>query len=324
MEHEGFDLGLAGDLGALEAVAPEAVDLMAAAFVWELTATRFMEIFMTDPRLAKGPHAVTATDRTGQLAGFLGLARRPYCHNGEIVRTGHIWVFAVRQDASRRGLGRALFKLAMDTYRSEGLEGVTLCTQTGLVAVELYRQQGFKVHHRYGLWRAPPLSGDVMPTGLRPLDADEVHTLADVYNRNLEGCEGWSVHEGDVIELRRVAGSISPDWYLTPDPPGALEGYVCVAPAPVRGITYALEVVGPDEEWYVDALESLRARPGAEHVALKHYNPVAKEALAEAGYTWHDYQSRECMMYEGEPLTPDPELVAGGPGLYTESRHDIF
>jgi ribosomal protein S18 acetylase RimI-like enzyme len=324
MEHEGFTLGLVEDIDAMEALSPKVVDLMAAAFQWEVPPPRFAAFFKVDPRLSRGPHATYALDPHGGLAGFCGLARRPYCHYGGFVPTGHIWVFAVRQDASRRGLGRALFRLALDTYRAEGLEGVTLCTQTGLVAVELYRREGFKVHHRYGHWSAPPYKGPVVPQGLRPLRGDELLKLAALYSADLREREGWSRREGDVMELRRLAGSISPEWYVTTDPPGTLEGYVCVAPAPVMGTTVALEVVAPDAEWCEDALRTLRARPDAQLVRLKHYNPAAKDALKAAGYVWNDIQSRECTMFLGEPLTPDPELAAGGPGTHTESRHDIL
>lgn len=324
MEHEGFKLGLVEDVDAMQALASQAVDLMAAAFAWEVPPSRFAAFLGVDPRLKKGPHATYALDQHGGLAGFCGLARRPYCHHGGLVPTGHIWGFAVRQDASRRGLGRALFRLALDTYRSEGLEGITLCTQTGLVAVELYRREGFKAHHRVGHWSAPPYKGPVVPQGLRPLKDDELLKLAALYSANLRQQEGWSRREGDVIELMRLSGRITPEWYVTPDPPGLLEGYLCVAPTPVMGMTMALEVVAPDPEWCEDALRSLRTRPDAEVVRLKHYNPAAKDALKAAGYTWNDIQSRECTMHLGDALTPDPELAAGGPGVHTESRHDIF
>lgn len=324
MEHEGFKLGLVENIDAMEALAPHAADLMAAAFTWEVAPSVYTAFFRVDPRLKQGPHATYALDQHGGLAGLCGLARRPYCHYGGLVRTGHIWGFAVRQDASRHGLGRALFRLAIETYRAEGLEGVTLCTQTGLVAVELYRREGFKVHHRHGHWSAPPYKGPVVPQGLRPLKGDELLKLAALYSANLRDREGWSRREGDVIGLRRLSGSISPEWYVTTDPPGTLEGYVCVAPTPQRGITYALEVVAPDEEWCEDALLSLRARPDAQLVYVKHYNPAAKAALKATGYEWCDIQSRTCTMYTGTALTPDPELEAGGPGVHTESMHDIF
>ena len=323
MALEGYEIGLMEDEEALARHGQDLADLMASGFSWLLDPSGFSIFWREDPRMRGGPLGACAVDRQGRLRGFVGMAHRTYLKQGRQVPTGHLWGVVVRMDHCRRGVARALLQRALDHFGGEGYEAVTLYSTTGLVAYQMYRSFGFEDHHRKALWRAPPLKVGSGPA-LRPLEEEEVLQVARVYSRCMVGQEGYSRREENILLHNDMIGRIGADWYVTPDPPGSLEGYVCMQPKPLRGLTYVLEIVGPDPEWYSQATVAARAALESRNVVLMHRNPVARTVFEEQGFTWHDIGHHELMMHLGDVVAPDPELLEGGPGIIAESRYDVF
>ena len=116
-------------------------------------------------------------------------------------------------------------------------------------------------------------------------------------------------------------GDIS-SWFTTIDPPGTLEGYVFMSPNPIRGLTSVTEIVGPDSDWYQQALEAVKARAKGDQVWVTHSNPVAMEGLEAAGFRWKDVQAFERMMAVGSIVDRDEDVSE--PGWFLESRYDVF
>ncbi len=298
-------------------------DLMVAGFSWYLAPEGFSLFWREDPRIRDIPFGTYAVDQGGRLTGFVGMGHRTYLARGRAVETGHFWGVVVRADHVRRGIARALLERALERFSELETEAVTLYSTTGLVAYPLYRSLGFRDHHRKAYWRAEPLKVGSGPA-LRPLEEGEVLRVADIYSRHLEGHEGYSRREANVLLHNDMFGKVGADWYMTIDPPGSLEGYVCMQPKPLRGLTYVLEIVGPDEDWYGRATVAVRSALESTSVILSHRNPAAREVFEGKGFEWCDIGSHERMMHRGEAIDPDPEAAAGGPGIIAESRYDVF
>ena len=134
--------------------------------------------------------------------------------------------------------------------------------------------------------------------------------------------DGYSLREGDHYAGYRVmAGDIS-GWFTTIDPPGALEGYLFMSPKPQRGLTTVTEIVGPDSDWYHQAVDTVRARAKGDQVWVTHRNPAASEGLEAAGFSWNDVHAHERMMAVGSIVEGDEG--ASDPGWFLESRYDVF
>jgi GNAT superfamily N-acetyltransferase len=298
-------------------------DLMVAGFSWILSPEGFSLFWREDPRMRGGPLGAYAVDHQGRMRGFVGMARRTYLAQGREVETGHFWGVVVRSDHARRGIARALMERALEWFDEMGTEAVTLYSTTGLVAYPLYQSLGFRDHHHKAFWRSPPLKVGSGPA-LRTLQDAEVLRVAEIYSRHLEGHEGYSRREANVLLHNDMFGKIGPDWYMTIDPPGSLEGYVCMQPKPLRGLTYVLEIVGPDSEWYSQATLAVRAALECSSVLLSHRNPAARSIFEEHGFSWCNIGHHELMMNRGDAVAPDHEAASGGPGILAESRYDIF
>jgi predicted N-acetyltransferase YhbS len=278
---------------------------------------------LQDPRLSKNPIGTYTLDEDGTMIGIVGMGRRTMVVHGEDIPTGHIWSVAVRRDHTRKGIGMALLRLAMEKFREEGLENITLYASTALVAYDMYRAIGFQDHHRL-VYRLAERRKGPEDTRLRPLEDDEIPMLCQLYDKHLGGLEGFSRRKGDIFELYKLWSGVGRNSYVTIDPPGSLEGYVIVDPEPMRGLTVVTEVVGPDLDWYIDALAAVRRERIGDQVFAGHRNPDAFEAFELEGFRWHDVKSHEMMMAIGPDIIEEDEGWMTDPGWFLESKMDVF
>lgn len=87
--------------------------------------------------LANGHHYVVASEDDGTILGYAGIA----------VGQGEAWInnIAVRRDAQRRGIGRALLNALLDEARRHGVRQVLLEVASENVAAQhLYGSYGFE------------------------------------------------------------------------------------------------------------------------------------------------------------------------------------
>jgi ribosomal protein S18 acetylase RimI-like enzyme len=299
----------------------QAVNLMYGAFDWPISRGTLRELLLNDPRHAKDPIATYATDAKGDLAGYVGIARRPVVHEGEVLPSGHLWSVAVRHDHTRHGLGTALLKMAVDMLTDEGIEEITLYSTPGLVAYPIYRSLGFLDHHSLSFWLSDSRP-DKNATGLRPLTEEEQGDVMPLWNRYMSGIDGFTVREDNPYADYTAMGARTSEMFNTPDSPGTLEGYVKMTSEPLRGITAVREIVGPDEDWYKQAIEAVRATAKGDQVWVTHRNPGALEGLEAAGFRWNDVQAFERMMAVGRIVQEDETF--SDPSWFAESRSDVF
>jgi ribosomal protein S18 acetylase RimI-like enzyme len=299
----------------------QSADLMYGAFDWPASKGTIKELIRADPRHARNPVATYATDGKGQLAGYVGVARRPVVHEGQVLPSGHLWSVAVRQDHARHGVGTALLEMAMEMLAGEGIEEVTLYSTPGLVAYPIYRRLGFLDHHRLAFWLAEARPGEVEP-GLRQLTEGEMDQVIPVWDRHLKGVDGFTVRDDNPYSIITMMGSSISEMFFTVDPPGTLEGFINMSPEPTRGITAVREIVGPDADWYCQAGRAVRAAAKGDQVWVTHRNPLAVDGLEAAGFRWNDVHAYERMMAVGSIVERDE--VGSDPSWFAESRMDVF
>lgn len=73
-------------------------------------------------------------------------------------QSGHITQLCVRPQDRRRGLGRYLLSVAAHAFRHQGMTEVSLTvTEANAEAIELYRREGYQVHHTFdaAVWERP-------------------------------------------------------------------------------------------------------------------------------------------------------------------------
>ncbi len=323
MDYKGYRLRFFHKPTASETLWQHTADLMLGSFGWPISRERLVLGALQDPRLSKNPIGTYTLDDDGTMVGFVGMGRRSMVTHGHDVPTGHIWSVAIRRDHAGEGIGMALLRLAMEKFREEGLENITLYSSTALVAYDMYRSIGFRDHHRL-VYRLADCRKGPVDTRLRPLEDDEIPRLCELYNSHLGGLEGFSRREGDVYELYKLWSGIGRGSYVTIDPPGSLEGYVIMDPEAMRGLTVVTEVVGPDLDWYIDALATVRCQMIGDQVFAGHRNPDAFEAFELEGFRWHDVRSHEMMMAMGPDIIEDDEGWMTDPGWFLESKMDVF
>ena len=316
-----YELGFWGKDLEDEKLWQQSVDPMYGAFDWPASRGTIMELLRADPRHAKDPIATYATDARGDLAGYAGIARRPIVHQGEVLPSGHLWTVAVRQDHTCHGIGTALLEMAIEMLAGEGIEEVTLYSTPGLVAYPIYRSLGFLDHHRLAFWLADARPGEAEP-GLRPLTEEEMVQVMPVWDRHMAGIDGFTVREDNPYAAITAMGSSISGMFTTIDPPGTLEGFVNMGPEPMRGLTVVREIVGPDADWYRQAIEAVRAAAKGDQVWVTHRNPGAVEGLEAAGFRWNDVHAYERMMAVGCIVEMDE--VGSDPSWFAESRLDVF
>ncbi len=299
----------------------QSADLMYAAFDWPASRGTIIEVLRHDPRHAKDPVATYATDGNGDLVGYVGVARRPVVHRGEPIPSGHLWTVAVRQDHARRGIGTALMEMAIEMLNGEGIEEITLYSTPGLVAYPIYRRLGFLDHHRLAFWLSDARPGEAEP-GLRPLAEEEMARVVPVWDRHMNGVDGFTVRGDNPYAVFTSMGATLKDMFFTIDPPGTLEGFINTSPEPARGLNVVREVVGPDADWYRQAAEAIRAAAKGDQVWVTHRNPLAVEGLEAAGFEWNDVRAYERMMAVGCIVERDE--VESDPTWFAESRLDVF
>jgi len=304
-----------------EALWQQSADLMYAAFDWPTSRGTIMELMRADPRHARDPIATYATDARGDLAGYVGIARRPIVHGGEVLPSGHLWTVAVRQDHTRKGLGTALLRMAIDLLNEEGIEEITLYSTPGLVAYPIYRRLGFLDHHRLAFWLSDARPDETAAT-LRPLTEEELGRVISVWDRHMAGVDGFTVREDNPYAALTAMGSSLSEMFHTIDPPGTLEGFVNMGAEPMRGLTVVREIVGPDAYWYRQAAEAVRATAKGDQVWVTHRNPGAVEGLEAANFRWNDVQAYERMMAVGRIVEDDE--AGSDPTWFAESRLDVF
>lgn len=299
----------------------QSADLMYGAFDWPISRGTVKDLLKADPRHAKDPIATYATDDKGDLVGYVGVARRPVVHGGEVLPSGHLWSIAVRQDHTRRGIGTALIEMAVEMLRSEGIEDITLYSTPGLVAYPIYRSLGFLDHHRLAFWLANTRREAGQP-GLRTITEDELESVIPVWDRHMRKVDGFTIRDDNPYAVLTSMGSTLSELFTTIDPPGKLEGFVNMAPEPARGITMVREVVGPDADWYRQAGEAIITTAKGDQVWITHRNPCAVEGLEAAGFRWNDVHAYERMMAVGSIVEVDEE--GSDPSWFAESRLDVF
>jgi hypothetical protein len=189
------------------------------------------------------------------------------------------------------------------------------------VAYPIYRSLGFMDHHRLAFWFSDARPGIPDPD-LRPLTEEELTKASDVFDRHLKGIEGFSVREGDPYAGYRALGADLTQWFVTIDPPGTLEGYVFMSPSPARGLTSVTEIVGPDTDWYTQAINAVRARAKGDQVWVTQRNSQAVDGLQAAGFRWVDVHAFERMMAVGRIVEKDED--ESDPSWFLESRNDVF
>jgi len=318
---EGYDLLLWDKDLDDERLWQQSVDLMYAAFDWPASRGIMRELLKKDPRHAKDPIATYATDGRGDLAGYVGIARRPVVHGGEVLPSGNLWTVAVRQDQTRKGIGRALLEMAVALLHEEGIEVITLYSTPGLVAYPIYRDMGFLDHHRLAFWLSDSFP-DENAAELRPLTEEERDQVIPIWDRHMRGVDGFTVREDNPYAAFFAMGANIDEWFTTIDPPGTLEGFVNMSPEPTRGLTVVREVVGPDDDWYQRAAEAARACAKGDQVWVTHRNPGAADGLEAAGFRWNDVHAYERMMAVGPIVEADE--VGSDPRWFAESRNDVF
>jgi GNAT superfamily N-acetyltransferase len=299
----------------------QSADLMYGAFDWPASKGTIMELIRADPRHAKDPVATYATDTRGDLAGYAGIARRPIVHQGEVLPSGHLWTVAVRHDHTRHGIGTSLLEMAVELLAAEGIEVVTLYSTPGLVAYPIYRSLGFLDHHRLAFWLSDARPGDTEPA-LRRLTEEEMDQVIPIWDRHLGGVDGFTVREDNPYSIITMMGSSISEMFFTIDPPGTLEGFINMSPKPTRGLTVVREIVGPDADWYGQAVDAVRATAKGDQVWVTHRNPLAVEGLEAAGFRWNDVHAYERMMAVGDIVEMDE--VGSDPSWFAESRLDVF
>lgn len=317
----GYAMGFWGKDQDDERLWQQSADLMYGAFDWPISRESLRELYTTDARHSVDPVATYATDPRGDLVGYVGIARRPLVHEGEALPSGHLWTVAVRQDHTRRGLGRGLLVKAIEQLRSEGIEAITLYSTPGLVAYPIYRNLGFVDHHRLAFWLDEARPEEPEPD-LRPLTEGELSRVTDVFDRHLAGMDGFSEREGDPYGAYRAMGADLDKWFYTIDSPGSLEGYVLMNPSQLRGLTTVTEIVGPDSDWYEQAAVAVRARAKGAQVWVTHRNPAAVEGLTRAGFRWNDVHAYQRMMAVGTIV--DVDETVSDPTRFLESKTDVF
>jgi ribosomal protein S18 acetylase RimI-like enzyme len=328
MGTEGYHLGFFDRSSGDERLWQQSVDLMFGAFDWPISREKVKELLLRDTRHAIDPVATYATDAGGNMVGYAGIGRRSVVRDGEALPSANIWTVAVRQDHTRRGLGKALLEMAVERLHSEGIEAITLYTTPGLVAYPIYGSLGFRDHHRLAFYIAdaakegPGGSTPLHTPELRPLTEGEMARVDGLFDRTFHGMDGFSSREGDHYGAYRAMVDDLSTWFATPDPPGTLEGYVLMGPGTTRGLTTVTEVVGPDVDWYRHAGEAVRAGTAGDRVIVVHRNPMAREGLEAAGFRWWDVHAYQRMMDLGGLIGRD----AGepDPDWFLESRYDVF
>ncbi len=321
MRLEDYDLRYLGKDLDDDRLWQQSADLMYGAFDWPISRGTVKDLLKADPRHTKDPIATYATDGGGDLVGYVGVARRPVVHSGEVLPSGHLWSVAVRQDHTRRGIGTALIEMAVEMLRSEGIEDITLYSTPGLVAYPIYRSLGFVDHHRLAFWLADSRKVDGVAQ-LRPLTEEELERVIPVWDRHMGSVDGFTVRDDNPYAVLTSMGSTLSELFTTPDPAGQLEGFVNMAPEPARGITMVREIVGPDAEWYQMAAGAVRASAKGDQVWVTHRNPCAVEGLEAAGFRWNDVHAYERMMAVGSIVAGDE--VESDPRWFAESRLDVF
>jgi hypothetical protein len=158
--------------------------------------------------------------------------------------------------------------------------------------------------------------------GLRPLTEDEMAGVIPVWDRHMRGVDGFTVREENPYAVITAMGSSLAEMFSTIDPPGTLEGFVNMSPEPSRGLTVVREIVGPDADWYRQAMEAVRATAKGDQVWVTHRNPLAVEGLEAAGFRWNDVHAFERMMALGRIIEEDE--VESDPSWFAESRLDVF
>jgi ribosomal protein S18 acetylase RimI-like enzyme len=323
VDYEGRELKFFDKHLARERTWQEIADLMLGALDWPISRERLVLAAVQDPRFKTEPTGAYTLDKGGTMIGFVGMGRRTMVVNRREVPTGHIWSVGVRSDHTRKGIGMALLRLAIEKFREEGIENITLYASTALVAYDMYRALGFQDHHRL-VYRLAERRKNRSSVHMRQLEKGELAKLCDLYDRHLGGLEGFSRRHGDIYDLYRLWSGITKSSYWTIDPPGTLEGYVIMDPEPMRGLTVITEVVGPDHDWYVDALAAVRSQRIGDQVFAGHRNPAAFEAFELERFKWHDVRSHEMMMAVGPDIIEDDEGWMTDPGWFLESRFDVF
>jgi len=321
MSTEGYEFRLLAKDDWDDRVWQQYANLMYAAFDWYISRDSGRTLLQADPRQAVDPVGTYALDARGDLVGYAGMGRRPVVHGGRVLPSANLWVINVRQDNTRRGVGRRLIEMAVEQLRSEGIEDITLYSTPGLVAYPIYRSLGFLDHHRLAFWLADRRPGKDEP-GLRTLTSDERARTREVFERNMRRIDGFTVRNGDLYALYGALGVDTADWFRTIDPPGTLEGFIFGSPGPARGITTVTELVGPDDDWYRQAGEAVRHSSQGEQVWVIHRNPLAADGLEAAGYEWTDVNCYQRMMAVGSIVERDEG--ASDPRWFAESRLDVF
>jgi ribosomal protein S18 acetylase RimI-like enzyme len=323
MDYQGYELDFFDKPTATEVLWQQVADLMMGALNWPVSRERIVIAALLDPRFSADPIGIYAVDKDGTMVGFVGMGRRTMVVHEREIPTGHIWSMAVRSDHTRKGIGMALLRLAIESFKEEDRENITLYSSTALVAYNMYRTMGFKDHHRL-VYRLADHRKKMSRMPLRELTREELSQICELYDRHLGGLEGFSRREGDVFRLMELWSGTSRKSYMTIDPPGTLEGYVIMDPEPLRGLTVLTEIVGPDEEWYVDALEAVRTQKIGDRVFAGHRNPAAFEAFELQRFNWHDIKPHEMMMAIGPDIVEEDEGWMTDPGWFLESRFDVF
>jgi ribosomal protein S18 acetylase RimI-like enzyme len=106
---------------------------------------RLYEVWIENSCHGYADAVLVAEDRGGQLAGYVT------CHKGAAA-TGHIGLFAVKEDARGRGIGRALLTASLTWFSNNGLTTMTVATQLrNAGALRIYGQAGLLISS-VGLW----------------------------------------------------------------------------------------------------------------------------------------------------------------------------
>lgn len=70
-------------------------------------------------------------------------------------RIGTLWSLAVAEEARRQGIGRQLFAAARDWMETRECDELTVSTDLGNPANELYQAEGCRQHHQLVTWILP-------------------------------------------------------------------------------------------------------------------------------------------------------------------------
>lgn len=100
---------------------------------------RLYEVWIENSCNGYADAVLVAEDDAGQPEGYVT------CHRGE-ADTGHIGLFAVREDARGRGIGRALLNAALIWFSTNRMTAMTVATQLRNVgALRLYGRAGLLI-----------------------------------------------------------------------------------------------------------------------------------------------------------------------------------